>query len=139
MPIRKIIVWSAVAGLLALAATLGFGLYDAWCRFAVEDEIHHTFFPVATALYLFEERQGAPATNLIQLVPGYLSAIPSSPLVNLVEYELLDDGTVWQLTMHSRALPTPRLYRCRSTQKYTADEQRRILGKYHGYWTVMTE
>jgi hypothetical protein len=139
MRVRKIIIRSAAAALLAVAALFGFAYYDAWHRFAVEDEIHATFYPLATALYLFEEKHGTPATNLAQLVPDYISAIPASRLVSSLDYTLLDDGKTWQLAMHSRALDQPRVYCCRSTQDYSADEQRRMLGKYHGCWVVLTE
>jgi len=125
--------------IIAVVTSFGVGWYDAWHRFAVEDEIHHTFFPLATALYKFEEQHGEPATSLVQLVPDYLPAIPVSRLVSSVDYSVLGDGKTWQLTMHSRALDVPRLYCCRSTQAYSEEEQRRILGRYHGYWTVLIE
>jgi hypothetical protein len=139
MRLRKAIIWSVVAVVLAVAGLFARVSYDTWHRFAVEDEIHDTFFPLAIALYRFEEKHGAPATNLTQLVPDYVSAIPTSRLVSAVEYTLIDDGSAWQLALHSRALDQARIYCCRSTQRYSAEEQRRVLGKYHGKWTVLTE
>lgn len=133
---RSILLVVAVA-VVAVAAVLGIGLYRAWHTFSIEDQIHGTFFPVAKALYDYEHDHSSPATNLTQLVPGYIPQLPSSRFVDSVEYSITDDGKAWQLSIHSRTLSQPRLYCCRSTQTFTPDEERRVLLRYHSVWTVL--
>jgi hypothetical protein len=84
-------------------------------------------------MYDDENHHGSPATNLTQLVPEYISQLPSSRLAGSVEYSVIDDGKAWQFTIHSRALSQPRLYGCRSTQKFSADEERRVPRRYDSF------
>jgi hypothetical protein len=135
---RSILIFVAVA-FLVVVAVFAVGFYRAWHVFAVEDQIHGTFFPVVKALDDFERDHHSPATNLTQLVPAYLPQLPSSRFADSVDYSVIDDGKAWQLSIHSRALSQARLYCCRSTQKFTADEERRVVQRYHGYWTVLRE
>ena len=124
---------------ITLAAVFAFGIHQAWHKFAVEDSIHGTFFPVVRALEEYEHDHGAPAANLAQLVPKYVSQIPSSALVDSVQYTLLPDGKAWQLSLHSTALDPPRVYCCRSNNKYTTEEEKRVLLRYHFFWFVLRD
>jgi hypothetical protein len=96
----------AVLGIAA--AVVGYRYYQAWRVFAVEDNIDGTFRPVVEALYLFAREHGAPATNLVQLVPRYISEIPSSRFAEPPEYRVLEEG-VWQFSVRSTALRRPRI------------------------------
>ena len=124
---------------ITLAAVFAFDVHRAWHKFSVEDSIHGVFFPVVRALDEYEHDHGAPATNLAQLVPKYVSQIPSSALVDSVQYTLLPDGKAWQLSLHSTVLDPPRLYCCRSSNKYTAEEEKRVLMRYHSVWVVLKD
>ena len=124
---------------ITLAAVFAFDVHRAWLKFTVEDSIHGVFFPVVRALDEYEHDHGAPATNLAQLVTKYVSQIPSSALVDSVQYTLLSDGKAWQLSLHSTALDPPRLYWCRSSNKYTAEEEKRVLLRYHSVWVVLRD
>jgi hypothetical protein len=46
---------------------------------------------------------------------------------------------VSEAAFHSHALSQPRIYCCRSTQKFTADEEQRVVQRYHACWTVLKE
>ena len=139
MSVKRSFLLLVAAVIIASVAVFAVSLYRRIHVFAVEDQIHGTFFPVAKALYDYEDAHSSPATNLTQLVPGYISRLPSSRFADLVEYSVIDDGKAWQLSIHSRALSQPRLYCCRSTQKFTADEEQRVLRRYHSFWTVLRE
>jgi hypothetical protein len=128
-----------VVVVIAVGAVFAVSTYKRIHAFAVEDQIHGTFYPVAKALYDFEHDHNSPATNLTQLVPGYIAQLPSSRFADSVEYSVIDSGKAWQLSIYSRALSESRIYCCRSTQKFTADEERRVLLRYHAVWTVLRE
>lgn len=110
--------------------------YRAMHAFSVEDRIHATFFPVTQALYRYAEEQGHPAKTLGALLPKYLDALPTSPLTDALNYSVAADGQTWELSIHSRTLPHPRLYVCRSSQQYAPEEMRRVIFQYHVTWTV---
>ena len=135
---RSIFLLAAVV-VIAAAAVFAVSTYKHIHAFVVEDRIHDAFFPVAAALYDFEHDHKSPATNLTQLVPGYIAQLPSSRFADSVDYSVIDAGKAWQLSIHSRALSEPRVYCCRSTQKFTADEEQRVLLRYHAVWTVLRD
>jgi hypothetical protein len=93
---------------------------------------------VVTALYKFQEDSGTPATNLLQLVPRYVSQIPTSPVADSVAYRVLPDGTNWQFSVYSRALKPPRVYMHRSSGNYTSEEGRQELTSFH-LWHVFKQ
>ena len=136
---QKIIFRIVAVVLVTAVVVFACGLYRAWHKFVVEDNIHGAFFPVVMALGDYSRDHSSPATNLTQLIPHYLTQIPSSRFADSVEYKLLDDGKAWQFSVHSGALNPPRIYCCRSTQTFTADEEQRVLLKYHGFWVVLKE
>lgn len=115
---------------------IGVPAYKHIRKFIVEDSIHGTFFPVTSALYTYQREHGRAADSLAALVPKYLGAIPSSKLADSPTYRILPDGQSWELSIHSLALSQPRLYLCRSTQEFTAEETRRMIIRYHGTWVV---
>ncbi|MGC9940649.1 MAG: hypothetical protein ABSE48_02375 [Verrucomicrobiota bacterium] len=117
-------------------ALFAVNFYSHAHAFAVEDQIHGTFYPLAMALYDFELDHNSPAANLAQLVPQYIAHLPSSRYADSIKYTVIDSGNSWQLNIYSRALSEPRIYCCRSTQKFTEDEERRVLLRYHAIWTV---
>ena len=139
MSVKRSIILSVAIMVLVGVAVFGVGLYRAWHAFTVEDQIHGAFFPVAMALYDYEHDHSSPATNLTQLVPAYIPQLPSSRFADSVEYSVIDGGKAWQLSIHSSTLSQRRVYCCRSTQKFTTDEERRVLLRYHAVWTVLRE
>ncbi len=130
--------WLAAAVVVGGVGWVSYDLSNAWHKFSIEDQVHDKFFPVVTALNKYQEESGAPATNLSQLVPRYLSGIPSSSIADSLEYQILPDGTNWQLSIYSRALNPARVYVHRSSGQFTADEQRKELTRFHT-WTVFRQ
>lgn len=129
-----------VVALLVVLLLLAFAVvfYTAFHRFEVEDKIHSTFFPLAMALHDFEDATGSPATNLNQLIPDRLPVLPQSPLVERVDYKVIGSN-IWELSLHSKALGDRRNYCCRSNQKFSAEEEARVILEYHGIWVVLRE
>ena len=128
-----------VAVIVVMGVMFAFFFYKRINKFSIEDQIHSTFYPVVRALYEYEHDHNAPAPSLKQLVPNYIVSIPESRYANFVNYRVFEDGHEWQLSIHSSILSQPRVYCCRSNQKYTSDEERRILFRFHTVWTVLTE
>jgi hypothetical protein len=139
MSLKRSIFLLVAAVVVVAAAVFAVSFYKHIHTFAVEDQIHDTFYPVAKALYDFEHDHNSPATNLTQLVPGYIAQLPSSRFADSVDYSVINGGKAWQLSIHSGALSEPRIYCCRSTQKFTADEEQRVLLRYHAVWTVLKD
>jgi len=135
----KVVLTIVTAIVVALATVIAFGVYRRCYKFAVEDSIHGAFFPLVLALEEYEHDHGVPAASLPQLVPNYISQIRSSAFVDSVEYGLLTDGKAWQLRLHSTALEPPRAYVCRSSDKYTDDEEQRLILRYHVVWVVLRD
>lgn len=139
MTLKKRIAYISVIAVVCALTVVSIGFYRAFHKFSVEDQIHGAFFPVVAALYDYEHDHSTPATNLMQLVPAYIAQIPRSHLVDSVEYSVIDDGKTWQLNLYSHALSKPRIYCCRSSQKFSAEEERKVVLRYHGVWTVIRE
>ncbi len=139
MSSKRSIFLLVAAVVIAIGAVFTVSIYKRVHAFAVEDQIHGTFYPVAKALYDFEHDHNSPATNLTQLVPGYIAQLPSSRFADSVDYSVIDGGKAWQLSIHSRALSEPRIYCCRSTQKFSADEEQRVVLRYQSVWTVLRD
>lgn len=133
-----LIVASGLTLVLLLSATsLCLDIQKRLHAFDIEDQIHDTFSPVVLALNDYQDDHHAAAADLSQLVPKYLPAIPTSPLVDSVEYAVLDNGKTWRLTLPSHALPQARLYCSRSDDQFTPEEEQRVVLRYHGMWTVL--
>lgn len=127
---------------IAIIAIIAFVAVNTYMRihaFIVEDRIHHAFYPVAAALCEFEDDHHVPAADLTQLVPRYIARFPKSCYADSVDYCVMDGGKAWQISILSSALSQRRVYCCRSTQKFTAEEERRIVQRYHSVWTVLSE
>ncbi len=132
---RILLRWLLLACLIGVVG-VALPLYQRIHAFAVEDSIHHTFFPLASALYAYEEQHAGPAPSLDSMIPSYLTQLPSSPLVDHISYTVLPDGHAWELALHSRAFFRPALYICRSTQQFTPSEMQRVILQYHATWTI---
>ena len=135
----KLILFGFTACVAALVAMFVFSAYPRIHKWGVEGRIHGEFYPVLRALDEYEHDHGAPASDLAQLVPKYIPQIPSSGLVDSVEYTVIDDGKAWQLRIHSVTLDPPRSYYSRSNDKYTAEEEARMIIRYHGRWVVLKD
>jgi hypothetical protein len=137
---KKLIFRFITAAVIVFLAGCALTLYRSWSEYTAEAKIQNAFFPLAQALCRYEDDFRSPARSLKQLLPHYISQIPTSRLADSVEYAVIDDGQAWQLTIHSRALSPPRLYLYRSTNKLTPDEQRRVVGENpHGMLVVLRE
>jgi len=130
---------SKIVAIVMLVAMFTVGMYRGWHEYQVEGEIQNTFFSLAKALHDYERDNRSPAQNLTQLVPHYISQLPTSRLADPVEYSVINGGKGWQFSIHSHVLSPPRLYCYRSTQKFTADEEKRILSRSHDMLTVLRE
>jgi len=139
MPRRNKWIVRSVALVVVIAiVSLGHGFWKAWSRFANEEKICGAFHPVINALQEFQEKTGAPPTNLTQLVPEYLPKIPAAPVANAIEYQVLSDGTNWQLSVRSSVRGKPELFVQRLYRDYSALELSNSITGFHG-WLVFTE
>ena len=133
---KTLLRWLTLACLIGVVS-VGIPVYQRIHAFSVEDSIHSRFFPLASALYAYQEQHAAPAPSLDAVVPSYIAQLPSSPLVDRISYSVLPDRQGWELVLHSRALFRPRLYICRSTQQFTSAEMQRVILQYHATWTIL--
>lgn len=134
----KTLLWVTASALILGLGFVGHDFYLAWQRFASEDRFAGTFYPLVRALSEFQESTGALPTNLTQLVPAYLTRIPSAHSADSVDYRVMPDGTNWQLTVHSRIERDPRVLIHRSSHQFTDQEQRQSVTSFHG-WVVFRE
>ena len=137
--VKKITVSIAIMVLVGVVAVFAFMIRQGLREFSVEDTIHGEFFPVVRALHAYQADHGAPAAVLTDLVPNYLPALPRFDRVDAIGYKVTKDGKQWEFSLHSTALSHARFYVSRSDQHYTPEEEKRVLLRYHGYWTVLRE
>jgi hypothetical protein len=134
----KWVLWTIVCAIALTIGCVGHAFYTAWHRFTSEEKICGTFHPVINALDEFQQQTGSPPTNLTQLVPHYLLRIPSEPFVDSIEYRRLPDGANWQLSVRSSVRGTPELFVQRSSQNFSAEEQRQRVTGFHA-WIVFKQ
>jgi len=134
----KIVVRTLLALVLGFVLLVGIVFCRAISKFMAEERICGAFHPVIHALSEYQEAKGALPTNLAQLVPTYLPELPAKPVADAIDYQVLPDGTNWQLTVHSRVTGPRRVFLQRSTRTYTDNEQKRIIGGFHG-WVIFPE
>jgi len=134
----KWIVWSVVAVTASAVAWFAYGFFQSYERFRSEERICGGFYPVISAVEEFRQQTGSPPTNLSQLVPRYVPKLPGAPVADSIEYRVLPDGTNWQLTVRSSVRGRPELFVQRSSRDFTAEEQQRSIGSFHG-WVVFRQ
>jgi hypothetical protein len=134
----KWIIRSIVAAVAAGVVWFGCEFLIAWHRFTSQERICGAFHPVISALGEFQQQNGFLPTNLMQLVPRYLQEIPAAPISDSIEYRVLPDGANWELSVRSRVSGSRALYIQRSSNDFTADEQRQSFTRFHG-WLVFRE
>ena len=125
----KFIIWPIV-GVLAIGVAW---FVHAWHRFASQDRIFGAFYPVIAALDEFHAATGSLPTNLTQLVPRYVSQLPTAPVADAIDYRVLPDGTNWQLTVRNRITGAPRVFVQRSSRQFTAEEESQVVVAFHGW------
>ncbi len=125
---RIILVIAAIV--VAAAATVAWGFFSALRTFGIEDRIHGAFFPASIAIERFAGTNGVPPKTLDDLVPSFLDRIPTSPLVDKIEYRVVD-GTNWIMNAHSTALKPARVYSWRSDWSFTEKERGKLLKQFH--------
>ena len=135
----KRIILLALCVLLVGGVYVGYHVRRAWQLFSAEDQIAHTFYPVVEAVYEYAESRGKPPASLADLVPETLAAIPKCPVVDSVSYHVRADKATWRLSLRSSVCGLKRIYCWQSDHQYTDEEERSILGRYHGGWTVMKD
>lgn len=126
----KRVLFVALGAVVAGAGIFAWGVFNAFRTFGVEDQIHGTFFPVSIAIGRFAESNGTPPKALDQLVPSFLPAIPTSPLVHRLEYTVVD-GTNWIMNAYSTVLKPGRVYSWRSDWRFTDQEKANLLKEFH--------
>jgi hypothetical protein len=126
---KRILLTVAVVFLLGVG-TLVYGFFMSLRTFGIEDRIHGKFYPVSQAIDHFTETSGRPPGTLNELVPAFLVSIPTSPLVDKVEYRVVE-GTNWIMNAHSRALNPARIYSWRSHWNFTDQEKTNLMKQFH--------
>lgn len=115
---------------LAAVATVVWGFFSALRAFGIEDQIHDTFFPVSMAIERFAETNGVPPKSLDGLVPSFMPSVPTSPLVDKLEYRVVG-GSNWIMNAHSVALKPARIYSWRSDWNFSEQERAKLMKEFH--------
>ena len=129
-PETKRILYAVATVLVLSAGTVVWGFFKGLRTFVVEDKIHGTFFPVSVAIDRFAETNGVPPKTLDQLVPSFLVSIPTSPLVDKLDYRVVGESN-WIMNVHSRELKPWRTYSWRSNWTFSDEEKSRMLKQFH--------
>lgn len=116
--------------MVVVVGVLVWGFFSKLRTFGIEDRIHGTFFPVSIAVERFAETNGVPPAALSNLVPSFLPAIPTSPLVDRLEYQVVDT-TNWIMNAHSTVLRPARTYSWRSDWRFTDQERAKLMKEFH--------
>jgi hypothetical protein len=132
---KKLIAWCSGVVAVGLAFEAGRSFNTAWHRFQVEDNITFSYRPIVHALEDYERDHGAIATNITQLVPRYLQALPSSRYAESIEYRALANGPLWEIRVFSRSTKPPRLYVYRAKGEFSAEEREKMHDMVHG-WAI---
>ncbi len=133
----KWIIWTVVS-LLAITVTLfACAFFTVYNRFMNEERICGAFHPVIGALETFRQEKGSLPTNLTELVPHYIPALPIAPVADSIEYRVLP-GPNWELSVRSSVRGKPELFVQRSSGNFTAEEQRQVVTGFHG-WLVFKQ
>ena len=128
--VTKRILLTVAAVFLFVVGAIVYGFFMAFRTFSIEDQIHGTFFPVSQAIRHFTETSGRPPETLNELVPSFFVSIPTSPLVDKVEYHVVE-GTNWIMNAHSKALNPARIYSWRSDWTFTDQEKTNLMKQFH--------
>jgi len=126
----KRILLGIAAIIIAVVGTLVWVFFSALRTFGIEDRIHGTFFPVSIAIERFAETNGIPPESLANLVPSFLPSIPTSSLVDNLEYRVVD-RTNWIMNAHSTVLNPSRTYSWRSDWHFTDQERLKLMKEFH--------
>ena len=126
----KKILWGIAVVVVVGVAAVTWGFFSALRTFGIEDRIHGTFFPVSIAIEQFAETNRFPPQSLDALIPSFLSGIPTSPLVDKLEYRVID-GTNWIMNAHSSALKPARIYSWRSDWNFNEQERSKLIKEFH--------
>lgn len=128
VPKRILLVLAAV--ITAVVGTLAWGFFSGLRTFRIEDRIRGTYFPVSIAIECFADTNGVPPESLANLISTFLPSIPTSPLVDKLEYRVVD-GTNWIMNAHSAALTPSRTYSWRSDWHFTDQERSELMKEFH--------
>jgi hypothetical protein len=127
---KKRILMVALLVCIMGVAIIARGLFKSYRIFEIEDRVHGTFFPVYTAIQRFTLTNGIPPSSLDQLVPSFLTSIPTSPYVWKLDYKPVDVSN-WIMNAHSKALQPARIYSWRSDWTVNDTERTNVLKIYH--------
>ena len=126
----KRIFYAGAAVLMGGVAIFAWGFFQGLRMFGIEDQIHGTFSPVSMAIERYAQQYGRPPTSLDRLVPEFLPGIPTSPLVDGLDYLVVDDSN-WILNAHSTAIKPGRTYSWRSDWNLHDQEKAKLVKEYH--------
>jgi hypothetical protein len=127
--IKRILLGIGATLVVVVAITL-WGFFSVLRTYEIEDRINNTFYPISEAIERFAKTNGVPPKSLNSLVPAFWHSIPTSPLIDKIEYTVVD-GTNWIMNVHSTVLKPSRTYSWRSNMTFSDEEQSRILKQFH--------
>ncbi|MGJ8725014.1 MAG: hypothetical protein ACSHYB_10695 [Roseibacillus sp.] len=134
---RRQIIASALTFVLVCGSVIGWNTYQLFRAFTVEDEIHSSYWTVLKALDEYEVDNDSPPSELGDLVPDYLLALPVSESVTRLEYKVASSGTGWRLLLNSIATGSPRIYLAHQNMALSEDELQDVVGVYHDRWSII--
>ena len=109
-----------------------FTIYQTTRDFKIEEEIHKTFSPLLDAINNYADINKDPPSTLDKLLPKFITRIPTSKIIENVEYKLINNGKDWELKLQGEN----NIYIYRFTNIYSAEEKKQIIKQYHGNWAV---
>jgi hypothetical protein len=91
-----------------------------------EDQIVLGGKQVQGAIYDYVEKHGCPPAKLENLIPEFMSSMPSFPGISKVDYRPSADGHGWTLDIDWPSGKVPLIYRRTNTGLSAEDNKRRI-------------
>jgi hypothetical protein len=91
-----------------------------------EDRIALGGKQVEMAINDYGEKHGSPPARLENLIPEFMSSLPSFPEMSNVQYRVSADGHGWTLDIYRQRDNAPLIYRRTNTGLSAEDTKRRI-------------
>jgi len=133
---KKLIAICCLA-IVTIIAFVGYMVHGL-SRLAAEDRIPHAYFPVINAIGDYCETNHVAPTRLEDLVPQFLSELPSNTMSEAVSYQKMDDGTNWTLGITAKIRQERWIYFRSSEQNAHPLCSTNEIGGFHT-WRIFRE
>lgn len=131
--IKRILIGVGIT-VLVVAIALMLLIRQGMHRLRLEDEVPHIYVPVMKAIWNFTDSNGVAPSALSDLVPAFLPALPTSPVVEAVSYQRMEDRTNWVLSIRAKVGHDRWTY----LQETVPQRESRKVKRIHG-WQIIEE